>query len=152
MLRRRQVRQALGLGDREGRYSLYTDGATEQNYLRGVQFADATGKVRFTSVFPACYRGRWPHVHFEVYQNQAGITDAGQAIATCQLALPENVCDTVYAQAGYEASAPNLSPVTLAGDMVFGNDDGVRQLAAVTGDVSRGYTVSLAVRIDPGTK
>ncbi len=137
--------------DPEGRYSLYTDGATEQNYLRGVQLADATGKVRFTSIFPACYGGRWPHVHFEVYQNQAGITDSGPAIATSQVALPKNVCDTVYAQAGYEASVPNLSRVTLAGDMVFGNDDGVRQLATVTGDVSRGYTVALDVRIDPST-
>jgi len=135
--------------DREGRYSLYTDGASEQNYLRGVQLADASGTVRFTSVFPACYGGRWPHVHFEVYRNQAGITDAGQAIVTSQLALPKNVCDTVYAQAGYEASVPNLSRVTLAGDMVFGNDDGVRQIATVTGDVSTGYGVSLDVPVKP---
>jgi hypothetical protein len=51
---------------REGRYSMYSDGVTDQNYLRGVQVAGADGTVRFTSVFPGCYPGRWPHIHFEV--------------------------------------------------------------------------------------
>src|SRR4051794_3043281 len=78
--------------DREGRYSLYSDGATDQNYLRGVQVADAEGTVRFTSIFPACYAGRWPHIHFEVYPDQSGITDAGTTIATSQVALPKETC------------------------------------------------------------
>jgi len=133
--------------DREGRYSLYSDGATEQNYLRGVQIADAAGKVRFTSVFPACYAGRWPHIHFEVYPHQESITDATKAIATSQVALPKNVCDTVYAEGGYEDSAGNLTRVSLDGDNVFGDDGGARQLGTVTGDVSSGYQVSLSVPI-----
>ena len=83
--------------DREGGYSLYSDGITEENYLRGVQIADDAGKVTFTSIFPACYTGRWPHIHFEVYPDQASITDATKAIATSQVALPKDVCDTVYA-------------------------------------------------------
>lgn len=53
--------------NRDGNYSLYSDGVTEQNYLRGVQVTDDSGKVSFTSIFPACYTGRWPHIHFEVY-------------------------------------------------------------------------------------
>jgi protocatechuate 3,4-dioxygenase beta subunit len=40
--------------DRQGRYSLYSSGATNQNYLRGVQEADSNGRVTFTSIFPAC--------------------------------------------------------------------------------------------------
>ena len=44
--------------DREGRYSMYSEGAEDQNYLRGAQVADAEGVVRFTSIFPACYPGR----------------------------------------------------------------------------------------------
>ena len=31
--------------DREGRYSLYSEGITDQNYLRGVQTADESGRV-----------------------------------------------------------------------------------------------------------
>ena len=137
--------------DREGRYSLYSDGVTAENYLRGVQIADADGKVRFPSIFPACYAGRWPHVHFEVYPDRAGITDATKVIATSQVALPKNVGETVYAQAGYEQSVANLARVSLDTDNVFGDDGGARQLGTVTGDVASGYTVSLAVPVDTRT-
>jgi protocatechuate 3,4-dioxygenase beta subunit len=138
--------------DREGRYSLYSDGIENENYLRGVQIADADGRVRYTSVFPACYDGRWPHIHFEVYPDQAGITDATQAIATSQVALPQNVCEAVYAQAGYEQSAPNLAKVSLSADNVFGDDSGALQLATVTGDVTSGYRVTLTVGVDTTTE
>jgi len=108
--------------------------------------------VRFTSVFPACYDGRWPHIHFEVYADQADITDSTKAIATSQVALPEATCKTVYGQPGYEASVSNLSRVSLANDNVFGDDGGVKQLGTVTGDVSSGYAVSLSVGVDTTTK
>ncbi|MFF0991469.1 dioxygenase family protein [Kocuria nitroreducens] len=71
--------------DREGRYSMYSEGVTDRNYLRGVQIADDDGKARFTSNFPACYTGRWPHIHFEVYPDQASITGSTTAIATSRV-------------------------------------------------------------------
>jgi protocatechuate 3,4-dioxygenase beta subunit len=40
-----------------------TVGAT---FLRGTQFADADGWVRFKTIFPSWYGGRTPHVHFKV--------------------------------------------------------------------------------------
>jgi len=137
--------------DREGRYSLYSDGVTGENYLRGVQIADAAGKVTYTSIFPACYSGRWPHIHFEVYPDRASITDASKAIATSQVALPKDTCDTVYAEAGYEASVTNLARVSLQDDNVFGDDGGVSQLGTVTGDVGNGYAVALTVGVDATT-
>ncbi|MFI5907965.1 intradiol ring-cleavage dioxygenase [Dactylosporangium sp. NPDC051541] len=137
--------------DREGRYSLYTQGAEDQNYLRGVQIADAQGRVRFTSIFPACYSGRWPHIHFEVYPDQASITASSKAIATSQVALPKATCDAVYATSGYSASVPNLSRVTLQSDNVFGDDAGALQLGAVTGNVTSGFNVSLVARVDTRT-
>ncbi|WP_432841925.1 intradiol ring-cleavage dioxygenase [Dactylosporangium sp. CA-092794] len=137
--------------DREGRYSLYSPGVTDQNYLRGVQLADGTGTVKFTSVFPGCYAGRWPHVHFEVYPDRAGLTDATKAIATSQVALPKDACDAVYARSGYSASVRNLAGVTLQSDNVFGDDGGALQLGTVTGDADRGYTVSLTARVDTRT-
>lgn len=137
--------------DRDGNYSMYSSAVEDQNYLRGVQIADASGKVTFTSIFPACYSGRWPHIHFEVYPDQAAITDSTNAIATSQVALPEATCTTVYATTGYEKSVSNLAAVTLAGDNVFGDDSGASQLATVSGDVGSGYAVSLAVGVDTGT-
>ncbi len=137
--------------DREGRYSLYSEGIQEQNYLRGVQVADADGIVRFTSVFPACYPGRWPHIHFEVYPDRDSITDSTNAIATSQVALPEAICDRVYATTGYEQSVSGLSVLSLASDIVFGDDGGASQLGTVTGSVDDGYVVMLAVRVDTST-
>lgn len=137
--------------DREGRYSMYSQGVEDQNYLRGVQVADAKGTVKFSSIFPACYSGRWPHIHFEVYPDQAAVTDVSTVIATSQVALPQDVCEQVYAQPGYEASVSNLARVSLQGDNVFGDDGGVSQLATVTGDVAGGYSVSLAVGVDTTT-
>jgi protocatechuate 3,4-dioxygenase beta subunit len=137
--------------DREGRYSLYSNGITQENYLRGVQLADSAGVVRFTSIFPACYSGRWPHIHFEVYPDRASITDSTKAIATSQVALPKDVCDTVFAQSGYSASVNNLAGVSLTSDNVFGDDGGMTQLATVRGDVTSGYTVSLTVGVDTRT-
>ncbi|WP_033338189.1 intradiol ring-cleavage dioxygenase [Catenuloplanes japonicus] len=137
--------------DRAGGYSMYSDGLTNENYLRGVQVAGADGTVRFTSIFPACYTGRWPHIHFEVYPDQASITDSTKAIATSQVALPKDACDTVYTQTGYEASVSNMGQVSLDSDNVFGEDGGALQLGAITGDVTAGYTVMLTAKVDTRT-
>jgi protocatechuate 3,4-dioxygenase beta subunit len=137
--------------DREGRYSLYSSGVTGENYLRGIQVTDRHGRVSFTSVFPACYTGRWPHIHFEVYSSVADATSgAGPIRKTSQIAFPEEVADDVYANAdGYEQSVTNMGRITLATDMVFGDDLAAREMAAVTGDVSCGYTATLAITVDP---
>ena len=136
---------------REGGYSMYSQGVEDENFLRGVQITDADGTVAFTSIFPACYDGRWPHIHFEVYPDEASISDAANVIATSQVALTEDVCQVVYAEEGYEASVSNLANVSLATDGVFGDDSGATQLATMTGDVASGYTIALSVGVDTST-
>ena len=135
-----------------GRYSMYSEGVEDRTWLRGVQIADADGKVTFTSVVPGCYAGRWPHVHFEVYPDESTIDDAANAIATSQLALPESTLKPVYEGSGYDGSAQNLSQVTIASDGIFGDDGGALQIAAVTGDVVAGFTATLTVRVDTATE
>ncbi len=132
--------------DREGRYSMYSQGVSDENYLRGVQEADADGRLSFTSIFPAAYSGRWPHIHFEVYPDLAEATSAGTPLATSQLAFPEDVCELVYATDGYDQSVANMARTSLESDMVF--SDGVDdQLAAVTGSVDSGLVASLTVPV-----
>jgi protocatechuate 3,4-dioxygenase beta subunit len=133
--------------DREGRYSLYSDGATDENYLRGVQAADGTGTVTFTSIFPAAYDGRWPHIHFEVYESLSEATAAGRISATSQIALPGDACRAVYATDGYGDSLGNLERSSLATDNVFRDDGGVRQLATMTGDTRTGYIAALTIAV-----
>lgn len=138
--------------DAQGRYSMYSSGVENETFLRGVQIADANGQVTFTSIFPGCYSGRWPHIHFEVYPDQASITESSNAISTSQLGLPQSACDVVYARSGYDGSARNLSGVgSLQNDNVFGDDGGALQVATVTGDADAGYTASLVVRVDTAT-
>jgi protocatechuate 3,4-dioxygenase beta subunit len=137
--------------DAAGGYSMYSNGIENETYLRGVQVADASGVVTFTSVIPACYTGRWPHIHFEVYPDAASMTDAANAVATSQVALPEDVCNAVYALPAYSGSTRNLAQVSLTSDNVFGDDVGALQLATVTGDTSSGYDVSLTARVDTTT-
>lgn len=137
--------------DAAGGYSMYSSGVENETYLRGVRVADSSGTVSFTSVFPACYTGRWPHIHFEVYPTVNDITEASNAIATSQVALPEDVSKAVYALPEYSGSTANLSQVSLADDNVFSDDGGASQLATVTGDATSGYQVALTVRVDTAT-
>jgi protocatechuate 3,4-dioxygenase beta subunit len=132
--------------DREGRYSMYSQGVTGENYLRGVQETDDAGGVTFTSIFPAAYSGRWPHVHFEVYPSLAKAAASAERLTTSQLALPKDACDAVYATDGYSASIRNLAQTSLATDNVF-RDGSAAQLATVTGSVSAGYVTTLSVPV-----
>ncbi len=133
--------------DRDGQYSLYSESIVDENYLRGVQEADADGRVEFTTIFPAAYSGRWPHMHFEVYASLAEATSAENKLRTSQLALPEDVCTDVYSNVdGYEQSLTNMEQTTLDSDGVF-SDGYSLQLASVTGSVDEGYTVTLNVPV-----
>ena len=99
--------------DQDGKYSMYDAGLKNENYLRGVQEADANGQVTFRTIFPGAYSGRWPHIHFEVFESMNNATAAGQVLAVSQIALTDAACKEVYASAGYESSARNFPRTTL---------------------------------------
>jgi protocatechuate 3,4-dioxygenase beta subunit len=133
---------------REGGYSLYSNGVTEQNFLRGVQVTDADGEVSFTTIFPGCYSGRWPHMHFEIYPSLASATNGSNDVKTSQLALPAAACNQVYGVAdGYSTSVSNFAAVSLASDNIFSDDGAALQLATVSGDLASGFAASLTVGI-----
>lgn len=130
--------------DRDGNYSLYT--AANQNYLRGVQETDENGELTFTSIFPACYSGRWPHIHYEVYPSLDGAASAKNKIRTSQIAMPKDDCDDAYTMSGYEQSVKNLARVSLASDNVF-SDGTTGEIPTLTGDPVNGYTLTLTVGV-----
>jgi protocatechuate 3,4-dioxygenase beta subunit len=130
-----------------GLYSLYSSGVTDQNYLRGVQETDSNGIATFTTVFPGCYSGRMPHMHFEVYRSLATATASTSKIKTSQIAFPTATCSEVYATTGYSASVSNLAQMSFASDNVF-SDGTTYQMATVTGDTTDGYVATLQVGID----
>lgn len=133
--------------DRDGNYSLYSGSIASEDYLRGVQETDSTGIVTFSSIFPACYEGRWPHIHFEIYSSLDNALTYRNKIRTSQLALPEDSCKTVYNNAsGYSASVSKLARITLSSDGIF-RDGYSLQLSSVTGSLSAGYVATLIVGV-----
>jgi protocatechuate 3,4-dioxygenase beta subunit len=134
--------------DAQGRYSLYDTG--DSNYLRGVGVTDAQGEVRFTTSFPGCYAGRWPHIHFEVFEGPEKAATGKDSLLISQFAFTEEACKTAYAGGGaYAASAPNLERVSLDKDGIFADntpEQVAAQTIAVTGDAS-GWKGSVTVGI-----
>lgn len=129
--------------DRDGAYSIYQ--RTDQNYLRGVQVTDDDGVAHFTTVFPGCYPGRWPHFHLEVFADAAAAR-AGAGLRTTQLALPDAACAAAYAAPGYEASRAQLARLSLRGDGAF-FDRVDLQLLDTRGSVDDGFTARLQLAL-----
>ncbi len=102
--------------------------------------------MSFTSIYPACYPGRWPHVHLEVYPTLADATAAKNLRATSQIALTEDVSKVVYGSDGYGSSRQNLTHVSLSSDDVF-SDGATAETPTVTGDLTQGYVVTLTVPV-----
>jgi protocatechuate 3,4-dioxygenase beta subunit len=133
--------------DAAGRYSMYSAGAAEENYLRGVQACDTTGYASFLAVFPGAYPGRWPHAHFEVFPSLADAAGASNKLLTSQLALPAAQCEAVHAAGGaYAGSAAALGRMSLESDNVF-RDGATLQTVAITGSPSAGYTALLDITV-----
>jgi protocatechuate 3,4-dioxygenase beta subunit len=137
--------------NRDGEYSLYGTDIQNENYLRGVQVTDGNGQATFQTIFPACYSGRYPHIHVEVYESLALATGQVNAILTTQLALPRDICSTVYSGAtGYSASVTNLAAVTTASDGVFDTSTTTElsaQTPALTGSIAGGYTGTVTIGV-----
>jgi protocatechuate 3,4-dioxygenase beta subunit len=132
--------------DRLGLYSLYT--LPTENYLRGLQKTDEHGRATFVTVFPGCYPGRWPHLHFEVFRDRRHAKDGTQALKTSQIAMLAGPCRKVYqGDYGYTGSADAFSRISLATDSVFGDDLAAHEQPVMAGHPGVGYTAAITVGI-----
>ena len=131
----------LWQNDAAGAYSLYN--LPGENYLRGLQPADARGRVRFTAIVPGCYGGRYPHCHFEVFESTESALRGEAALLVSQLAFPDAECRAIYRDdARYGDSLRNLDRLPIDRDFVFRDvkrGDLTSQLLRLEGDPTRGY-------------
>ncbi|MBH8568692.1 hypothetical protein KB206_07360 [Microvirga sp. STS02] len=130
--------------DAEGNYSEYGgSGMQATNYqsvhfLRGRQVTDASGQVKFTSIFPGWYSGRATHIHVHVY------SATGTSLKVTQIAFPEGTGTAVAAVNGY---AKGLSGYTSnANDNVF-SDGLAQELATVTGSTAAGFQLAFSMGV-----
>lgn len=132
--------------DAQGRYSMYSSGVTGENYLRGVQATASDGTATFQTIYPGCYAGRMPHMHFEVYRSTTTASSWSNKLKTSQIAFPTDVSSAVYASSGYGSSAANAAAISFSTDNIF-SDGYTAQLASLTGSVSAGYVATIRVGI-----
>jgi hypothetical protein len=123
---------------------LYGRGIEHENYLRGVQFTDHEGRVAFQTIFPACYSGRYPHLHLEIFKQSARSLDATTRVLTTQLTAAPEVCSRVYEEApGYRRSAAQFKGLLPRNDMVFAASSPAElalQTLVITGDSGIGFS------------
>jgi protocatechuate 3,4-dioxygenase beta subunit len=134
-----------------GLYSLYSSGATTESWLRGVQVTDANGECTFTTIYPGCYEGRWPHIHFEVFTGGLTSSSTGRTSQLIsQIALPAAINAAVYATSTYSSSVGPYSRISLASDNVFGDNTSAQlaqQTASLSGSTSAGYSGTVVIGI-----
>ncbi len=118
--------------DAEGVYSGTRDGA---RFLRGYQRTDATGRVRFVTIYPGWYGGRAVHIHFKVRD--------GRRDFTSQFYFDDAFTQRVFAQAPYAARG---RPDTVnARDFVFRQGGRELMLAPVARDGGLAATFDIAL-------
>lgn len=126
--------------DKDGYYSGYgnagylgTQNNTTKTFLRGLQYADSAGQVKFTGVYPGWYQGRATHMHVQVYVDNT-------LKLTSQIAFPEDINTAVYNTDLYKAHGQ--SPLKNSADTIL-RDSLANELAAVTANsATGGYTLT----------
>lgn len=138
--------------DVAGKYSLYD--YDDRNYLRGAGISDAQGLVKFTTIFPGCYPGRWPHMHFEVFATNGPLVSKNDSLLVSQFAMPEEATRAVYAgNSTYAASLSTMALASMAKDDAFGDNTPEQNAAltfAMSGDAASGYLAKAVIGLASG--
>jgi protocatechuate 3,4-dioxygenase beta subunit len=136
--------QANGIGlysgyeDQPGVGDVSVAAAADQTFLRGTQFADADGRVRFQTIYPSWYGGRTPHLHFKIW------LESDEVMAS-QLFFPDETSAFVFNT--FEPYRQHVSKRT-----TFNDNDPLHQGAYCDIEMSdaSGVRASAVVAIDAG--
>jgi protocatechuate 3,4-dioxygenase beta subunit len=128
--------------DADGVYSDVQDpgfNTLGKKYLRGYQVTDASGRAKFTTIYPGWYRGRAVHIHFTVRTNAAG--SSGHQF-TSQIYFDDAQNDEVFSKPPYKGKGQ----IRNAQDGIF--RDGGSQLVLALKPAGSGYagTFDLAMQ------
>lgn len=117
-----------------------TGSARGETFLRGTQFANADGEVRFETIYPGWYPGRTPHIHFKVFTDPA-------SVATGQLYFPDALSTRIYASIPPYNARKAKRDTDNNNDFVFLRQGGVETLLKIEEKDGR-YLASLVIGVD----
>jgi protocatechuate 3,4-dioxygenase beta subunit len=136
---------------------VYSDITSEDSFgktfLRGVQFTDKHGRVKFTSIFPGHYSGRTTHIHARIHINSSdtkGKLVGGHVAHTGQMFPSDAVNSEVYILSPYKAETATV--VTHAQDAVYTAQHGsevVMKISQLGGRLAKGLAGSVTFAVDP---
>ena len=122
--------------DAAGDYSGFGSTASNHTFLRGIQIADAAGRVEFKTLYPGWYQGRSVHIHVKV-------DVGGAAVHTGQLFFDEKVTDSVFGRPPYNGRSGRRT--TNVQDSIY-RDGGAQSTLQVTPE-GGGYTGALTLGV-----
>lgn len=114
-----------------------------QQFLRGYQVTDASGHVRFTTIYPGWYPGRAVHIHFKI-RTAAGSAPASEF--TSQFYFDERLSDRVFAREPYASHTGRRT--RNEGDGLFGATGS--QLILPVVEAGQGYAANFSVAMRQG--
>lgn len=116
---------------------------SDKRFLRGYQFTDANGAVRFTTIYPGWYPGRAVHIHFKIQSPVEG----GKALEfTSQLFFDDALSAKVFTQPPYAANGPHDRKNEDDGIFQHGGDQLI--LAVTEKDGKYAAVFDIAVKMD----
>jgi protocatechuate 3,4-dioxygenase beta subunit len=112
-----------------------------QKFLRGTQFTDGRGAVRFATIYPGWYEGRATHIHFKVLLDDRNVL-------TGQMYFPDALNEFIYANV--PAYADRLKPraVVNANDQFANFHDPSRLSFCAVKEERDCYAASLVLGVD----
>ncbi|HTQ42585.1 MAG TPA: hypothetical protein VMI75_07480 [Polyangiaceae bacterium] len=130
-----------------GVYSdISSEGTATDQWLRGYQVTDASGRVTFKTIIPGWYAGRTTHIHLRVRSSYSEASATNDETNTTQCFFDQTFVDTLYTTVSpYTSKGKN--PTTNAGDHVFAQEEDGANVLALTGDDTSGYSASLTIRL-----
>jgi protocatechuate 3,4-dioxygenase beta subunit len=128
-----------------GVYSdIAVESTTTEQWLRGYQITDATGKVTFTTIVPGWYQGRTTHIHVRVRSTYSDASSTSDGTNTTQVFFAQTLVDTLATSvAPYNAQGTNST--TNASDHVYSGETNGETLMTLVGDTTNGYAATFAI-------
>ena len=134
--------------DAQGIYSGYQGQGDKQDistvgqkFLRGTQFTNGEGAVRFETIYPGWYTGRATHIHFKVLLDDRNVL-------TGQMYFPDAVNEFIYANIPAYANRLNRREVVNANDRFVNFHDPNRMSFCAIKEERDCYAASLVLSVD----